>query len=160
MMVWFEPLLYTACSYRGGGGGGGGGRVRDSWSGGLGFDRPRQKSWSPYSVSYVAALKIVRGQSCLGTRPRYSLVVVEDVKKPNKQTSMQLSEQGRNFVSRFSMPLCFRICSNHSLSFRRLLIEKIDNFIKSFIKLYFLCLVLSSFFIVQVFKSVNHQSYV
>ena len=39
-------------------------------------DRLRQKSWSPSSVSCVAARKIVR-RSCLGTRPRYNLVVDE-----------------------------------------------------------------------------------
>ena len=49
-------------------------------------DRLRQKSWSPSSVSCVAARKIVR-RSCLGARPRYNLVVDEDVKKPNKQTN-------------------------------------------------------------------------
>ena len=48
--------------------------------------RLRQKSWSPSSVSCVAARKIVR-RSCLGARPRYNLVVDEDVKKPNKQTN-------------------------------------------------------------------------
>ena len=32
----------------------------------------------------MAARKIVR-RSCLGARPRYNLVVDEDVKKPNKQ---------------------------------------------------------------------------
>ena len=47
-------------------------------------DRLRQKSWSPSSVSCVAARKIVR-RSCLGARLRYNLVVDEDVKKPNKQ---------------------------------------------------------------------------
>ena len=48
----------------------------------------RQKSWSSRSVSCVAALNCQ--MSSLGTRPRYSLVVDEDVKKPNKQahTSM------------------------------------------------------------------------
>ena len=40
--------------------------------------------WSPSSVSCVAARKIVR-RSCLGARPRYNLVVDEDVKKPNNQ---------------------------------------------------------------------------
>ena len=49
--------------------------------------RLRQKSWSPSSVSCVAARKIVR-RSCLGARPRYNLVVDEDVKKPNKQTNL------------------------------------------------------------------------
>ena len=49
-------------------------------------DRLRQKSWSPSSVSCVAARKIVR-RSCLGARPRYNLVVDGDVKKPNKQTN-------------------------------------------------------------------------
>ena len=34
----------------------------------------------------MAARKIVR-RSCLGARPRYNLVVDEDVKKPNKQTN-------------------------------------------------------------------------
>ena len=33
----------------------------------------------------MAARKIVR-RSCLGARPRYNLVVDEDVKKPNKQS--------------------------------------------------------------------------
>ena len=49
-------------------------------------DRLRQKSWSPSSFSCVAARKIVR-RSCLGARPRYNLVVDEDVKQPNKQTN-------------------------------------------------------------------------
>ena len=48
-------------------------------------DRLRQKSWSPHSVScvghYVKLSDVSRG-----TRPRYNLVVDEDVKKPNKQT--------------------------------------------------------------------------
>ena len=35
----------------------------------------------------MAARKIVR-RSCLGARPRYNLVVDEDVKKPNKQTKI------------------------------------------------------------------------
>ena len=48
-------------------------------------DRLRQKSWSPSSVSCVASRKIVR--FCLGARPRYSLVVDEDVKEPYKQTN-------------------------------------------------------------------------
>ena len=43
-------------------------------------DRLRQKSWSQCSVSCVAALTDVS----LGTCPRYSLVVYEDVKKPKK----------------------------------------------------------------------------
>ena len=34
----------------------------------------------------MAARKIVR-RSCLGARPRYNLVVDEDVKKPTKQTN-------------------------------------------------------------------------
>ena len=44
----------------------------------------RQKSRSPRPVSCVAARKIVRRQSWDPTN--YSLVVDEDVKKPNKQT--------------------------------------------------------------------------
>ena len=36
----------------------------------------------------MAARKIVR-RSCLGARPRYNLVVDEDVKKPTKQTNKQ-----------------------------------------------------------------------
>ena len=39
----------------------------------------------------MAARKIVR-RSCLGARPRYNLVVDEDVKKPNKQTNKQAKE--------------------------------------------------------------------
>ena len=39
-------------------------------------------------VSWVAARKIVR-RSCLGARPRYNLVVDEDVKKPTNQPTNQ-----------------------------------------------------------------------
>ena len=50
-------------------------------------DRLRQKSWSPRSVSCVAARKIVRRQSWdLSAIYGYSLVVDEDVQKPNKQS--------------------------------------------------------------------------
>ena len=48
-------------------------------------DRLRQKSWSPHSVSVWQHVKL--SYVSLGTRPRYSLVVDEDVKKPNKQTN-------------------------------------------------------------------------
>ena len=51
-------------------------------------DRLRQKSWSPSSVSCVAARKIAR-RSCLGARPRYNLEVDEDVKKPTNQLNKQ-----------------------------------------------------------------------
>ena len=51
-------------------------------------DRLRQKSWSPSSVSCVAARKIVR-RSVLGASPRYSPVVDEDVKKPTNQPTIQ-----------------------------------------------------------------------
>ena len=44
-------------------------------------------SWSPRSVSGVAVRKVVSS----GIRPRYSLVVEEDVKKPTKQTAMTQS---------------------------------------------------------------------
>ena len=47
-------------------------------------------SWSPRSVSCVAA----RQTLCLGARPRYNLVVDEDVKKPTKQT-MYFDERRR-----------------------------------------------------------------
>ena len=50
--------------------------------------RLRQKSSSPCSVSCVAARKIVR-RSCLGARPRYNLVVDEDVKKRTNQPTKQ-----------------------------------------------------------------------
>ena len=46
--------------------------------------RLRQKSWSPSSVSCVAARKIVR-RSVLGPVRD----ITEDVKKPNKQTNKQ-----------------------------------------------------------------------
>ena len=49
-------------------------------------DRLRQKSWSPSSVSCVAARKNCQ-TLCLGARLRYNLVVNEDIKKPTKQTS-------------------------------------------------------------------------
>ena len=62
-------------------------------------DRLRQKSWSHSSVSCVAARKIVR-RSCLGARPRYNLVVDEDVKKPTKQTNKK--EPLPNSISRES----------------------------------------------------------
>ena len=52
-------------------------------------DRLKQKPWSPSSVSCVAARKIVR-RSCLGARPRYNLVVDEDVKKPTNQPTNQI----------------------------------------------------------------------
>ena len=55
---------------------------------GLFFYPLRQKSWSIRSVSYVAARKM--SDVSLGTRPRYSLVVDEDVKKPTKQTNRAL----------------------------------------------------------------------
>ena len=51
-------------------------------------DRLKQKSWSPLSVSCVAARKDCQ-TLCLGAPPRYSLVVDEDVKKPTNQTNKQ-----------------------------------------------------------------------
>ena len=49
-------------------------------------DRLRQESWSPRSVSCVWHVKL--SDASLGTRHQYSLVVDEDVKKPNKQICM------------------------------------------------------------------------
>ena len=43
-----------------------------------------QKSWSPLSVSRVWQ-HIKLSDVSLGTRPQYSLVAEEDVKKPKKQ---------------------------------------------------------------------------
>ena len=43
-------------------------------------DRLRQKSWAPRFVSCVVALALP--DVSVGTCPRYSLVVDEDVKKP------------------------------------------------------------------------------
>ena len=45
-------------------------------------DPLRQRPWSPHFVSCVA---VKLWAVCLGTRPRYSLFVNEDVNKPNKQ---------------------------------------------------------------------------
>ena len=60
---------------------------------------------SPSSVSCVAARKIVR-RSCLRARPRYNLVVDEDVKKPTKQTNKQTLSL--YFLSTcFVLPVCF-----------------------------------------------------
>ena len=98
-MVWPNPTV---------GGGGGGvssvGRARDSWWGDLGFDsrsgrplprllvgsvsvycdRLRQKSWCSLSL---CGSTLNCQTLCLGARPRYNLVVDEDVKKPTKQTN-------------------------------------------------------------------------
>ena len=72
-------------------------------------DRLRQKSWSPSSVSCVAARKIVR-RSCLGARPRYNLVVDEDVKKPNKQTNKLSFWMSLSLSMSLSHPLALARC--------------------------------------------------
>ena len=45
----------------------------------------------------MAARKIVR-RSCLGARPRYNLVVDEDVKKSNKQTNKSPQNDSRVYI--------------------------------------------------------------
>ena len=54
-------------------------------------DRLRQKPWSPSSISCVAARKNCQ-KLCLEARPRYSLVVDEDVKKPTNQPNKQANK--------------------------------------------------------------------
>ena len=53
-------------------------------------DRLRQKSWSFRSCLVCGSTQKVSDIS-LGTRPRYSLVVEEDVKKPTNQTNKALA---------------------------------------------------------------------
>ena len=57
-----------------------------------------EKSWSSSSVSCVAARKNCQ-TLCLGARPRYNLVIDEDVKKPNKQTNK--TEQDRTCQTQY-----------------------------------------------------------
>ena len=91
---------------------GGGGRsvcrARDSWWGGPGFDsccgRPLRTGWVGVSIMWPAETEVMvspllcrvwhhvkLSYASLGTRPRYSLVVDKEVKKPNKpnQTRMR-----------------------------------------------------------------------
>ena len=56
-------------------------------------DQLRQKSWSPRSVSCVAAL--ITSDVSLGTRPRYSLGVDWDVKKPTNQPNKQYADSSK-----------------------------------------------------------------
>ena len=71
------------------------GRARDSWWGGPGFDlrcdRPLPTGWVGVSIMWPAEAEVMVSQLCfvcgssLGTRPRYNLVVDEDVKKRKKK---------------------------------------------------------------------------
>ena len=82
--------------------------AQDSWWEGPGFDsrcgRPLPTGWVGVSIMWPAETEVMVSQLCLicgstsncqalcfGARPRYSLVVDEDVKKPNKQTDKQTS---------------------------------------------------------------------
>ena len=104
---YFAAFLPSQWLTGGGGGGGGGGsvrRARDSWWGGPGFDPfcgcPLPTDWVGVSIMWpgwdrsqgLPALSSVwqhvkLSDVSLGTRLRYSLVVDEDVKKPNKPTN-------------------------------------------------------------------------
>ena len=90
----------TSVTFGGGGGRGSSvGRARDSWRGGPGFDprcgRPLPLGWVDVSLMWPAETEGIPALSrvwqhaklsdvSLGTRPRCSLVVDEDVKKPTK----------------------------------------------------------------------------
>ena len=95
--------LNTVVCWQFEGGGGGGtsvGRARDSGWGGPGFNprcgRPLPTGWVGVSILWPAETEVMSPHSVLcvaliivslGNRPRYSLVVDEDIKKPNQQTS-------------------------------------------------------------------------
>ena len=64
----------------------------------LSCDQLRQKSWSPRSVSCLAALKL--SNFSLGTCPQYSLNVDEDVKKPNKQINKQTNKNAEQIIGK------------------------------------------------------------
>ena len=85
------------------------GRAHDSWWGGSGFDsrcgRPLPTGLVGVSIMWLAETEVMVSQLCvmcgstkncqtlcIVARPRYNLVVDEDVKKSNKQTNKQTIE--------------------------------------------------------------------
>ena len=86
-----QAVIYTGlCGV--GGRGSSVGRTRDSWSGGPRFDprcgRLLPTGWVGVSIMWPAETEVIVSHRAL---PQYSLIVEEDVKKPNKQTKNKKS---------------------------------------------------------------------